>query len=149
MISTYTIADAQARLDEFREIYGEDDIDYKLFLALLKWAPAPAGKISIANEICRQNVGVDNPDQGFRLRAQHLRYSIFLPCISSIYNLMFLVRSHGRNLATPSRYDSPVESMYLPQEAWRGSKFRDMVQCFIYVLIALASCPGRVPRSYQ
>ena len=82
MTSPYTIADAQARLDEFREQNGEDDIDYKLFRALLKWAPSPAGKLCMANEIYRSCVGIDNPDEGFRLRAQHLRYSIFLPCIS-------------------------------------------------------------------
>lgn len=81
MTSTYTVPDAQARLDEFRKNHGEDDVDYKLFRALLKWAPSPAGKLSIANEICRSNVGIANADEGFRLRAQHLRYSIFLPCI--------------------------------------------------------------------
>ena len=134
MQSTYTIADAQARLDEFRKSYGEDDIDYKLFRTLLKWAPSPAGKLSIANEICRGNVGIDNPDEGFRLRSQHLRYSIFLPCIPSFDNLIAPVRGHGRKLATPSKYDTPVESVYLPEEASRGNKFRDMVKRFIHVL---------------
>jgi hypothetical protein len=133
MTSTYTVADAQARLDEFREKYGENDIDYKLFRTLLRWAPSPAGKISMANEICRRNVGVDNLDEGFRLRAQHLRYSIFLPCIPSIANLIALVRGHGRKLATPSKYDTPVEAIYLPEESSRGSKFQDIVKRFIHV----------------
>ena len=81
MTSAYTVADAQARLIEFQEKHGEDDIDYKLFRTLLKWAPSPAGKLCMANEICRTSTGIDNSDEGFRLRAQHLRYSIFLPCI--------------------------------------------------------------------